>query len=399
MLVLVLLAVVGAGAGAEPDAPLGAPRHLQVGLWDNGIPGLRAAVAELVFSFQRSHPDILVALEWHDAALADELLARWCGRYRSHAPDVTVVSDRWAYAHRSEIMRLPTDLATALRNECEPAVIERGGGTPRGVPWAVATPAVYYRADLVRELGLTTPTTLDELADLAAKLAEPPNRFGIGVPGPGGGGAELVQALALTSGPAEEADRDDGSPGTELLEAALALLTRMQAAGALQPEVLTWGNAELVRAFADGRLGMIIGGPAVGQVLRECADDVKGEWAACPLPRAPGGRGQVQVQWLVAFADTDRPVLAERFLRFMAERDTQRALAMLCGVPAYSELRGELADIEPWRAHLPALDDGAGLPLRDWEELREDISAAMFWCLSGRMTPGDALGRALGHEP
>lgn len=394
---MLFLGLLAAGWGRDPVGaqsadPTGSPRNLQVGLWDSGVPGLREAIGELVFSFQRRHPEAIVALEWNEAALAEELLSRWCGRYRSHAPDVTVVSDRWAYAHRSEIMRLPGDLATTLRAECEPVVIERGGGAPRGVPWMISTPAVYYRADLAHDLGLAPPATLDELADLAAALADPPARYGLGLPGPDAGGAELLHALALACGPAAEGDAADRNvPGDDLLEAALALLVRMQASGAVQPEVLTWGEAELVAAFADGRLGMIIGGPDIGQTLRSRAKDVVGEWAACPLPRAPGGRGQVEVQWLVAFADTDRPELAERFLRFMAERDTQRALTMLCGVPAFTALRGELTRVEPWRAHLPALDNGAGLPLRDWEVLRRRIGTAICWCLSGRLTPAAAL--------
>lgn len=188
LLVLALVVFRSLAATAQEPAATGSPRHLQVGLWDNGVPGLREAIGELVFSFQRRHPEVIVALEWHDAALAEELLPRWRGRYRSHAPDVTVVADRWAWAHRSEVAHLPADLATTLRAECDPAVIERGGGAPRGVPWAVSTPAVYYRADVVRELGLQAPTTLVELADLAARLADPPARFGLGVPGPGGGG-------------------------------------------------------------------------------------------------------------------------------------------------------------------------------------------------------------------
>lgn len=392
MLVLGLLIATHGPVGAQSDAPVASPRHLQVGLWDSGVPGLREALGELVFSFQRRHPEVIVALEWQEAAVAEELLARWCGRYRSHAPDVTVVSDRWAYAHRGEVMRLPTDLATQLRAQCEPAVLERGGGVARGVPWSVGTPAVYYRADLLEELGLAPPTTPDELADVAARLADPPARFGLGVPGPGGGGAELLHALALAcAAPGPDASADAQVPGDELLEAALALLVRMQAAGALQPEVCTWDGAELIEAFVAGRLGMIIGGPDIGRTLRARADELPGPWAACPLPRSPGGRGQVEVQWLVAFADTDRPDLAERFLRFMAERDTQRALTMLCGVPALTALRGELARVEPWRAHLPALDDATGLPLRDWEALRRRIANALFWSLSGRLSPAEAL--------
>jgi ABC-type glycerol-3-phosphate transport system substrate-binding protein len=167
----------------------------------------------------------------------------------------------------------------------------------------------------------------------------------------------------------------------------MQFLVDMQARGALQPEVLTWGELELADAFAEGRLGMLIGGPWVGQRLR--ATTV--EWAAAPLPLEDQGTGSVQVDWLIALADTDRADNAQRFLHFMAERESQRALVMLCGAPGLRSLSEELAGTSPWSAHIPALRGGGGLPLRDWADLRARLNGALSMALSGRMTPAEAL--------
>ncbi len=406
---LAALALVAAWpAAADTPAAEGRRTNLQVALWRTGIPGQAEALAQLVFSFQRRYPDVVVCLEWRDAELADEWLRRWCGGYRSHAPDVTVATDLWAWKHRGDIMRLPSDLLAEMIDAFEPAVLDRARGVPRGVPWAVATPALYYRADLLRDAELRPPRTPVELAECARELADPPHRFGLGVPGPGQGGEELLHALALGFTPAGD-DEDEDAAIEERLERALELLVSMQAGGALQPEVLTWGEFELVEAFAQGRLGMVIGCPWAAQVLRQAdaeraaraaAEGVEGdaaepfEWAVAPLPVTDGGAGQVRVDWLIAFADTDRPENAMRFLRFMAERETQRALAMLCGAPAMTSLSRELADTPPWSGHIPALHDGAGLPLGKWPDLRVRLGEALYWALSGRLTPAEALQHA-----
>jgi len=392
---LLLLGLVAPPVDARAD-DAGRRTNLQVTLWRTGVPGQTEALSELVFSFQRSNPDVIVCLEWLDADLAGEWLRRWIGGYRSHAPDVTVASDLWVWDHRAELLRVPHDLRATLIDTLEPSVLERGGGLPRGAPWAVATPALYYRADLLAEAELEPPQTFAELADCARALAQPPERFGLGVPGPGAGGEELLYALALALAPPEGEDDADAIEQSRL-QRALELLVGLQADGALQPEVLTWGESELVEAFAQGRLGMLIGRPWVAQMLRGRAQRPPVEWAVAPLPGEDGGSGTVQVDWLFAFGDTDRAENAQRFLRFMAEKESQRALAMLCGAPALRSLSEELAGAAPWSGHIPALRHGGGLPLGRWDDLRGRLGEALALALSGRMTPAEAL-RPPGEE-
>ncbi|MGD9498504.1 MAG: ABC transporter substrate-binding protein [Armatimonadota bacterium] len=288
-------------------------------------------------------------------------------------------------------------------------MLARARGLPRGVPWAVATPALYYRSDLLREAGADPPRSCQELVDVAAQLADPPRRWGLGMPGPGQGGEELLHALALAMPPGDEAAGAQADL-MQRLERALELVVEMQARGALQPETLSWGELELVQAFAQGRLGMVIAGPWAAWLLR-AADQARVdlppteetaqsfEWAVAPLPVAEGGAGQVSVDWLVAFADTDRAEAAEKLLRYMAELESQRALAMLCGAPALTGLWAELAGSPPWSGHIPALRPGSGLPLGEWSDLRLRIASALYWALSGRLAPGAALERATIGEP
>lgn len=405
-----LLSVLLLAAAAAPPAladTLPPRTNLQVSLWRTGHPGERELLTELVFSFQRANPDVLVALEWQDAELADELLRRWCGGFRQHAPDVTVVSELAAYRYREEFIELSAGLRQRLRSDFEPSVLRRARGAPHGVPWAVATPALYYRADLLEEAGLAVPSTLEELLECATELADPPHRYGLGLPGPGGGGETLLHALAQAYGPLRETERrhEDGEQSdvteepmeeaVEPLEQALDLLVQMQAAGALQPEVLTWSEAELVELFAAGRLAMMIAQPEAARALRVTGQAQQPvEWATAAMPTQPEGIGQVQVHWLVIFRSSNRQEIAMRFLSYMAEQESQRALAMMPSVPATRLLAGELAGTQPWSGHVPALEGGEGVPISTWERFRRELADAFAWAMSGRLSPNEALEHA-----
>jgi len=401
---LALALIAFAAPCARADTPAAAPRtNLQVVLWDSGVPGERAALTELVFSFQRVNPDVIVCLEWKDATLQADWIPRWCGGYRDYAPDVTVMSEQFAWDNRHELLAMPDDLGRELRRDFEPSVMRRLPGQARGVPWRVSTRALYYRPDLLAEEELSVPATLDDLVACAEALAEPPARYGLGMPSPTGGGEELLHALARAEGAVELAGAggptlSDGTSEERRrtrpdYEAALERLVELQSRGALQPETLTWSEAELVDLFAQGRLAMVIAPIWATRVLR-ATDDVP-QWAVAPLPMAEDGTGSLTVDWLVVFADSDRQEVALRLMRYVAEKESQRMLAMMSGVPGTRELVAELGATEPWSAHVAALGDADGVPLASWDRLRPELGNALVYALSGRQTPREALEAAV----
>ncbi len=391
----------------EDLSEMGPRTNLQVTLWETGIEGERAALSELMFSFQHANPDVIVCLEWKDAQLQEEWIPRWMGDYRHFAPDVTVMSEQQAWKHRHELLELPEKFGRRLRTDFEPAVMRRLPGRARGVPWRVSTWALYYRPDLLEAEELEPPETLDDLVECAETLAKPPERFGLGMPGPRGGGEKLLHALARAVGPPPEEGEDAEADGEDAesrdaghrarrenpdYAAALELLVEMQSAGALQPETLTWTRAELVDLFIDGRLAMLIA-PMDATVSLRAAEEPP-QWSVAPMPFSARGSGTLSVDWLVAFADTDRRENALRLMRYMAERESQRMLTMICSVPAMRDMVEELGGRQPWAGHVPALESGEGVPLPSWDRVQEELANALAWALSGRLTPREALAKA-----
>ncbi|MFW5868904.1 MAG: hypothetical protein ACOCX2_13860, partial [Armatimonadota bacterium] len=104
-------------ARADDLSEMGSRTNLQVALWESEIPGEKEALQELIFSFQRANPDVIVCLEWQDAALQDEWSRRWCGAQREYAPDVTVMTERRAWENRHELLEMPAEVGRELRSD------------------------------------------------------------------------------------------------------------------------------------------------------------------------------------------------------------------------------------------------------------------------------------------
>ena len=419
--VCLLVALLSAAAAvAQPVT------SLQLALWDSGLGGERELVGELVRGFQRDNEEMLVCSEWRKADHSREMMRRWLGSYRDHAPDMVVLSDRELPEFLADVTRLPGALRQRVMTGFPESVLARmpAAGAPVGVPWSVETEAVYYRSDLLAEAGLSPPATFAELADCAVALADPPHRFGLGLPGPGMGGEELLHVLATAMGRIEAATPAEGDeapvigPTLQPFADALSFLVDVQSCGGLEPEVLTWSEIELAGLMVRGRLGMMLARPWLAAVLdraeasrqkalkdavalgedgaatAEALRAAKVEWDTVPLPFAEDGRGHVRVDWLVVLETTDAAEQCFRFAEFMASEDSQRALSMLGGVPATTALAREMSNDPRWGAHLSGLDGASGLPIGQWQTLGMQLGDALAHAISGRRTPAEALERS-----
>ena len=52
-----------------------------------------------------------------------------------------------------------------------------------GLVWATSTKALFYRKDLFCKAGLSPPQTWEDMLNAAIKLNDPPNVYGLGLPG------------------------------------------------------------------------------------------------------------------------------------------------------------------------------------------------------------------------
>ena len=390
------LLLLVAGALPAADQP---QTGLKFAAWhESGAHSLRG-MPDLLDAFYSRNPDVRVNLNHEDWAQAPVRLKYWFGSHRQYAPDLTVLPDTWIAAYADKLLSLDEALKPRDTAGFVPAVLDRCRVQGRlvGLPWLACSRALYYRADLCEAAKLKPPCSLEELQTAATALAKPPEMYGLGLPGrPGGGALEaFLDLLAAHDG--QPFDKDGKLQlRSKPAEAALAYWLALQRERVLQPEVLTWAEADLQEAFVRGRVALLIAGPELHQRLRSTAPALKFGVVALP----PGGEAAlpISVEVLVALNSTKNAEPVGRFLRFMATAEAQRAMTFMGSLPThqahYARVRGE-ADVAPF---VTGLEHARGLPLRETEPATRIVERALWLCLSGRATPAEALKIASDEE-
>ncbi|MER0446053.1 extracellular solute-binding protein [Streptomyces sp. Edi4] len=221
-----------------------------------------------------------------------------------------------------------------------------------GAPLFVGVRALYYRTDVLKDLGIAVPKTQDELAAAAKKIhrAEPA-LYGLAV-----GGAYTYGALPFLWAHGGELATENGGKYTSALDSAparegIAAYTSLfgddncPAAKCAQ----MGGNATIT-AFAGGKAAMAIGGDFNHAAVE--AGAVKGKYAVVPLPgRTPGsvapafaGGNNIGV-----LKSSSHRSLAVGLMKQLTGKATQREMFDAMGfLPTYTDVRAEAARKQPF---------------------------------------------------
>lgn len=155
------------------------------------------------------------------------------------------------------------------------------------------TVALLVNMDLLEEAGLQPPTTWDELYDAAAKLTETTGGFGVGLT------SNLWNWLPFLFQAGGSLLDESGTEMTLLTEEAHKALTfyvDLHLAGyAFLPEGELWlpiqGREQLLQAFAQGDVAMILGANDFYALLQKQAPDMNLQ--VVELPAGPAGKATI----------------------------------------------------------------------------------------------------------
>ena len=221
-----------------------------------------------------------------------------------------------------------------------------------GAPLFVGVRALYYRTDVLGELGLTAPTSQAELISTAKKIRKArPELYGLAV-----GGAYTYGALPFVWAHGGELATGNGGSykaavNSESARKGIAAYTSLfgddncPAAKCAQ----MGGNAT-VTAFASGKAAMAIGGDFSHAAVE--AGTVKGRYAVVPLPGvtpgsiAPAFAGGNN---LGVLKSTSHRTLAVDLMKSLTGKETQGKLFDAMGfLPTYTDVRAEAARRQPF---------------------------------------------------
>jgi multiple sugar transport system substrate-binding protein len=241
-----------------------------------------------------------------------------------------------------------------------------------GVPWYIDTRVLYYRSDLLKEVGYdSAPKTWDELKDAADKLADRgKGKYGITLD-------PKEQSLSFMFA------RQNGS---ELLDAegkpmfnepkfveAVEYLNSFYKSGAAPKEDL---GLDIIQAFGnDGILPMFISGPWMIKMINDQAPDLKGKWSTAVLPAKENNLSALGGSNLSVFEHTEHEKEALKFLSFMSKPETQlKWMDMTNSLPSTQKAWEDpsLKDNELYQAFGEQMESSKPMPvIKQWEKIAQ----------------------------
>lgn len=211
-------------------------------------------------------------------------------------PDVAETGTTWTaeFADAGALAPIGDKVKEAgFADDMVEGLVEAGtyDGELYGMPWYAGVRALVYRTDIFDELGLSAPTTWQEIVDAGTAIkAAYPDMIPFAVPGD----AEFLAYPWVWGAGGEISTLEDGKWTSGLASAEsragiqfytdLALKHGFSSAGAT-----TWKETDLTDNFVQGNLAMTINGSWTPNTIAEQAPNLVGKFGAAPIPGEKGG--------------------------------------------------------------------------------------------------------------
>ncbi|MCM3054221.1 sugar ABC transporter substrate-binding protein [Caldifermentibacillus hisashii] len=323
LLGMLLSSFVLAGCGNGNNAKDGKNGKTTITVWGMGEEA--KSLPEIAKKFEEQNPNIKVniqAIPWDQAH--DKLLTAVASKI---GPDVIQMGTTWIpeFAAAGALM----DLSSSYEDypALDPSNFSEGSiettqydGKTVAVPWYIDTRVLYYRTDLLAEVGYNeAPKTWEELSDAAQKLAlRGDGKYGISIDT-----KEQSLAFMFARQNGSKLLDENGNPlfdQPEFVEAVKYLNSFFENGSA--PIDL---GLDITQTFGgDGIIPMFISGPWMVKLISEQAPDIEGKWATAVLPSGKENNTSILGgSNLSVFEYSKNKKAALKFVSFMSEPETQ----------------------------------------------------------------------------
>ena len=405
LLALSVALLPGCGALTPSDGGHSAKGPLQVWIMEPGNPELRSFFTSATSEFEAAHPGDRVAVQFVPWASAHDQFVTAIGG--GQMPDVAEMGSTWTPEFGDIGALEPADLGGTdsdadgadrfVSSLVEGATVD---GTVYGVPWYAGARALIYRTDVLASLGLSVPTTWDELLTVGRAIRD---RTGMAAFGVAGNAAHYVLPMVWQNG-GEIAYRKGGvwRSGMSSPEAIAAVqfyadlyrTERFAPAGAL-----SWNARDVRKAFEAGDLAMMIGGAWDLRPLLAAHPELAGKVGTALLPAGPSGKRDSFAggSHLVVFSGTKKAATARRYLDFLL--DPGRVTAFTTKIGFLPGARDGLAAATPadplYRTFSAQLEDHSRSypPTREWGGFEADglFTSAVQQVMAGKRTAAQTM--------
>ncbi|MBB6284751.1 sugar ABC transporter substrate-binding protein [Geobacillus subterraneus] len=364
--------ISGTLAGCSSESDTSADKTT-INVWAMGEEA--KSLPKIATDFEKENPDIDVkvqAIPWDQAH--DKLLTAVASK---KGPDVIQMGTTWIPEFASANALL--DLKPYIQKYPEfnednfyPGSIETTKYKDKvvGIPWYIDTRVLYYRTDLLKEVGYNeAPKTWEELRDAAKKLAKPDdNKYGISIDT-----NEQTLAFMFARQNGSKLLDEQNKPlfsQKEFVEAVEYLNSFFKDGSA--PKDL---GMDIVQAFRSGIVPMFISGPWMVKLINDQAPDLKGKWATAVLPKKENNISALGGSNLSVFQYTKHKDAALKFIAFMSNPKTQvKWMEMTNSLPAAKEAWQDkaLQENELYKTFGQQMEASKPMPMiKQWEEIAQ----------------------------
>ncbi|GGA41224.1 sugar ABC transporter substrate-binding protein [Paenibacillus physcomitrellae] len=317
---LMAFSLVLAGCGSNnSNSGSGSSKTLKV--W---FMGTSDTVTPITKMYEEQNPGVKVevqAIPWDSAH--DKLLTAVASQ---NGPDVVQMGTTWVpeFAAAGALADLAPYIEKYPNLKAEnfyDGAVQTGqyDGKTVGIPWYVETRSLFYRTDLLGDVGYPEgPKTWDELKDASQKLVAKggAGHYAITIDGKD----QITAAIFAWQNGIDFID-DQGQPhfnDPKYVEAIDYMKSFFD-------EKLTPVGTDLdgVAAFKDGTIPMFISGPWMIQTIKDKDPEIDGKWTVTTLPAKENNDSSIGGSDLSIFNYSKNKDEAAKFISFMSDKEAQ----------------------------------------------------------------------------
>jgi multiple sugar transport system substrate-binding protein len=386
----------GPGTDSDEFQLTDGPATGELSVWAMGNEGeLLPAFAE---KFAEENPDLTItvtSVPWADARQKIETAIAG-----GTTPDMSLLDLGYmpSFVASGGLQTVPSELVdpTSFFDGANTAVTLEGSAY--AVPWYISTRVLLYRTDLAAAAGVEAPGDWDEFREFAAGLQQAGAVNGTLMPfGKFNDWQTLLPFFWQAGGSVLTEDGSGYAFDSPAMVEALTYIKSFYDAGITTPEGPI-ETGELQADFVNGEYGSYISGPWEVTSLRNAGGDefVDTKLGAAVLPTGPGGTNTAYAGGgaLAVFNEADNPDAAWKFIRWLAQPETQVEWYKEASVlPAVQSAWDDpiLADNEFISVFGAQLESVLGPPpVATWAEVGAMIDEVVERVARGVQTPEDA---------
>lgn len=187
-----------------------------------------------------------------------------------------------------------------------------------GIPWYVDTRLLYYRTDILEEVGYPNgPETWEDLIDASEKIVANggDDQFAVDLPNEG----RYSFILGWVHGWDYDIDKGSANFDAPEFKKGVDIFNTFYENGYSQ----IGEGKELVQAFSDGTKPMFFSGPWDLKTIKDNAPELDGKWSVTLIPKVEQYASEMGGAHLAVFHNSDKVDQALDFINWMADPDTQ----------------------------------------------------------------------------